>query len=115
MNGSRHSGIAGKGRIGYDFGENWSLNFTEILFVGKDLPTGGNVWGTNGLKKKDVTRYTEKLELNGKVNNHNLFFAPHYSTAKTDTYTADTDTAYVYSGNELNTYGFTAHDNPILG
>ena len=115
MNGSRHSGIAGKGRIGYDFGENWSLNFTEIFFVGKDLPTGGNVWGTNGLKKKDVTRYTEKLELNGKVNNHNLFFAPHYSTAKTDTYTADTDTAYVYSGNELNTYGFTAHDNLILG
>ncbi len=31
MNGSRHSGIAGKGRIGYDFGENWSLNFTEIF------------------------------------------------------------------------------------
>lgn len=115
MNGSRHSGIAGKGRIGYDFGENWSLNFTEIFFVGKDLPTGGNVWGANGLKKKDVTRYTEKLELNGKVNNHNLFFAPHYSTAKTDTYTADTDTAYVYSGNELNTYGFTVHDNLILG
>lgn len=115
MNGSRHSGIAGKGRIGYDFGKNWSLNFTEIFFVGKDLPTGGNVWGANGLKKKDVTRYTEKLELNGKVNNHSLFFAPHYSTAKTDTYTADTDTAYVYSGNELNTYGFTVHDNLILG
>lgn len=67
------------------------------------------------MKKKDVTRYTEKLELNGKVNNHSLFFAPHYSTAKTDTYTADTDTAYVYSGNELNTYGFTVHDNLILG
>lgn len=31
MNGSRHGGIAGKGRIGYDFGENWSLNFTEIF------------------------------------------------------------------------------------
>ena len=55
------------------------------------------------------------MELHGKVNNHNLFFAPHYSPAKTDTYTADTDTAYVYSGNELNTYGFTVHDNLILG
>lgn len=115
MNGSRFNGISGKGRLGYDFGKNWSLNFTEMVFVGKDLPTGGNVWGTNGMKKKDVTRYTSKVELNGRVKKHNLFFAPHYSTAQTKTYNADSDTAYVSTDSQLKTYGFTAHDNLILG
>lgn len=115
MQGSRYNGISGKARIGYDFNQNWSLNFTEMAFIGKDLPTGGNVWGANGLKKKDVTRYTSKLELNGKINNHNLFFAPHYSRAKTLTYNEDTDTAYVSTDSQLRTYGFTANDNITMG
>ena len=39
------AGIAGKGRIGYDFGENWSLNFTEIFFVGKGSADGRKCLG----------------------------------------------------------------------
>ncbi|MDE7073515.1 MAG: TonB-dependent receptor, partial [Odoribacter sp.] len=112
---SRHSGISARGRLGYDFGKNWSLNFIEMAFVGKDLPTGGNVWGGSGVKKKDITRHSSKLELNGRVKNHNLFFAPHYTVDETNTYTNETDTAFVYSGSKLSTYGFTAHDNLVIG
>lgn len=115
MNGSRYNGIGGSGRIGYDFGSEWSLNLIEMVFVGKDLPTGGNVWGSNGLKKKDVTRSTSKVELNGRINNHNLFLAPYYSVAQTQNYNADTDTAYVSTDSKLKTYGFTVYDSWLIG
>jgi len=115
MNGSRFNGISGRARIGYDFTPDWSLDFTELFFIGKDLPTGGNVWGSSGMKKKDVTRYTSKLELNGQMGDHHLFFAPHYSVARTQTYNADHDTAFVSTDSELRTYGFILNDNLQLG
>lgn len=115
MNGSRFNGISGRARIGYDFNPNWSLDFTEMFFIGKDLPTGGNIWGTYGLKKKDVSRYTSKFELNGTAGNHHIFFAPHYSVARTETYNSDHDTAYVSTDSQLRTYGFTLNDKLVLG
>lgn len=115
MGSSRHSGISARGRLGYDFGKNWSLNFIEMAFVGKDLPTGGNFWGSQGAKKKDVTRHSSKLELTGRVKDHNLFFAPHYTVNETNNYLNGTDTAFVTSSNKLSTYGFSAHDNIIWG
>lgn len=115
MNGSRYNGISLKGRLGYDFSPNWTLDFTEMAFIGKDLPTGGNVWGANGLKKKDVTRYTSKLELKGQVKNHHIFVAPHYTESANLTYNNDADTAYVTTDSKLRTFGFTAQDNVSLG
>lgn len=115
MPGSRSNGFSGRFRLGYDINENWSLDFTQSGFMGKDLPVGGNFWSTYGIKKKDVTRQTSKLELQGEINNHNLFFAPYFSKSRTETYNNDTDEAYVATDSELRTVGFTLNDNLILG
>lgn len=115
MVGSRSNGVSGKIRLGYDFNSNWSLDFTQMGFSGKDLPVGGNVWSTYGAKKKDVTRQTSKLELNGTMNNHNLTLAPYFSISGTKTYNEDSDTAFVATDSQLKTVGFTLNDNIKLG
>lgn len=115
MVGSTYNGISGKARIGYDFTPNWSLDFTEMIFVGKDLPTGGNFWAAYGTKKKDVTRYTSKFELAGKAGMNNILFVPYYSRARTKTYNANEDNAYVTTDSQLDTYGFTLNDNIHVG
>lgn len=115
MIGSTYNGISGRARIGYEFNPNWSLDFTEMMFTGKDLPQGGNVWASYGTKKKDVTRNTSKLELKGKMGIHNIFFAPYYSEAQTKTYNTNSDTAYVTTDSKLRTYGYNLNDNILFG
>ena len=115
MIGSTYNGLSGKVRVGYDFNPNWSLDFTHMLFAGKDLPQGGNVWASYGTKKKDVTRNNSKFELKGKAGIHNILFAPYYSTSRTQTYNTNSDTAYVTTDSQLKTYGYTLNDNIQLG
>lgn len=115
MIGSTYNGLSGKVRVGYDFNPNWSLDFTHMLFAGKDLPQGGNVWASYGTKKKDVTRNNSKFELKGKAGIHNILFAPYYSTSRTQTYNINSDTAYVTTDSQLKTYGYTLNDNIQLG
>ena len=115
MPGSRSNGFSGKFRLGYDFNRNWSLDFTQMEFLGKDLPIGGNIWSAYGVRKKDITRHSSKLELKGRVKNHNLFLAPYYSEYRTETYNADSDDAFVQTDSKLKTVGFVLNDNITFG
>lgn len=115
MIGSTFNGLSGKLRVGYDFNSNWSLDFTQMIFSGKDLPQGGNFWASYGTKKKDVTRNNSKLELKGKAGIHNIQFAPYYSQSRTETYNTNSDTAYVTTDSKLKTYGYNLNDHIQLG
>lgn len=115
MKGSSFTATHGRARLGYDFNPNWSLDVVENFFIGKEIPTGGSIWGVYGDGKKDLTRSSSSLRLRGQVDNHELIATPYYNVENSNSYTVlDTKSFVSYKGTNK-TYGAILQDNMRLG
>ncbi|WP_152566765.1 TonB-dependent receptor domain-containing protein [Porphyromonas sp. COT-239 OH1446] len=116
MPSSTYGVASGNLRVGYDFSEDWSLNFYENFFLGSSIYNGGSIWGVYGSSKKDLNRSTTSFELAGRVAGiHRLTFTPYLSLEKADNYNDATDKAYISSVSDTRTYGAILQDQMRLG
>ncbi len=102
-------------RFGYQIDNNWNVNLNAEYFLANDVESPGSFWHVNGMNKKDLQRYRLGFDVNGVVNNHNLFFAPYYSNEDNDYYDLNADKTYFNNSNSvLKVYGFQLQDKIIF-
>lgn len=112
---SNYGAFTGGLRLGYNFNQNWSLQFNENVFLGSGLPSGGTVWGVYGQSKKDLNRFHSSMELKGIIGNHQLTATPYYSIEKNENYSSVDATAKVDYVGDTRSWGLVVQDEITLG
>lgn len=112
---SNYAAFTGGLRLGYNFNQNWSLQFNENVFIGSGLPSGGTVWGVYGQSKKDLNRFHSSMELKGVMGNHLLTATPYYAIEKNENYSSIAETAKVDYVGDTRSWGLVLQDEISLG
>jgi len=112
---TKYSQMGASLRLGYDINKNWEINLFQSGYEAKDVLSGGSFWGVYSKNKKDITRWSSRLELQGIMNNHTIKFSPYYSNDLSKNYLNQIDTAYVTSQSRYETFGAQLQDNIKLG
>ena len=102
-------------RLGYDFNKNWQLSLYQNVFIANKVLTNGNFWGTYGSNEKDIQRWSQSLNLDGKVGGNTIRFSPYFSNEDVNYYNNISDTNYVTSNYNYKTYGFVLQDAIAFG
>lgn len=113
--GTKYSQMGTSLRLGYDITKDWEINFFQSGYEAKDVLSHGSFWGVYSNNKKDLTRWSSRLELQGRVNNHHIKFSPYYTIDLSDNYLNQTDTAFVTYRGRYETYGAQLQDNITFG
>lgn len=112
---SKYSQVAGNLRLGVDIGKNWEIHFNQGLYTAKDVLSHGSYWAVYGDSKKDLFRYTERIEVEGRMGKHTLSFTPYLSHETADNYNEDSDTAFISTRGIFRTYGAVLYDRISIG
>jgi len=97
-------------RLGVDISENWEIHFNQSLYAARDVLSHGSFWSVYSANKKNLDRFTERVELEGKIKNHVLHVTPFFSIDQSDTFSDNTDSAFVSYRGKYSTYGVQVYD-----
>ncbi len=97
-------------RLGVDINENWEVHFNQSLYAARDVLSHGSFWSVYNANKKNLDRFTERIELEGKINDHSIHVTPFFSYDQSDNFSDNTDTAFVSYRGKYKTYGVQAYD-----
>jgi len=103
------------GRLGFQINDDWELNLNQDYWLAKDIQTNGNFWGSYNPSGKDIERWSQSLNVEGKLGDNELRFTPHYSNENTKYYSDLSDTSYQKSDYNLKTYGVILQDALTVG
>ncbi|MBN2009647.1 TonB-dependent receptor [candidate division KSB1 bacterium] len=104
---SQHSGSL---RLGIDISENWEVHFNQSLYAARDILSHGSFWSVYNSNKKNLDRFTERVEIEGKLKDHSIHVTPFYSTDISDNFSDNTNTAFVSYRGKYQTYGVQVYD-----
>ncbi|RLD75414.1 MAG: hypothetical protein DRJ10_15300, partial [Bacteroidetes bacterium] len=103
------------GRLGFQINDDWELHLNQDYWLAKDIQTNGTFWGAYGAIGMDINRWSQNLNLEGKIGNNELRFSPHYSTENTIYYNDVSSDKFQTSDYNLKTYGFILQDALTIG
>ncbi len=112
---TQYNQYAAGGRIGLQLNKNWEINLNQQYWQAKDIQTHGTFWGIYGATGKDIGRWSQSLNIEGKAGNHNLRLSPYYSNENSDYYSSTDDDSYETSNYNFKTYGFILQDAIAIG
>jgi len=103
------------GRLGFQISDDWELHLSQDYWLAKDIQTNGTFWGSYGAIGMDIDRWSQNLNIEGKVGNNELRFSPHYSIENTIYYNDLSSDKFQTSDYSLKSFGFIMQDALTIG
>lgn len=102
-------------RVGYEINENWQVHSYTDVFLADDVFSNGTFWGVYGDLQKEISRWSQSIHFEGKLDNHSLKIAPYFGNQQMKYYNEVSDTNFVDTKKNFKEYGFIAQDAVKIG
>ncbi len=103
------------GRLGFQLNDNWEINLNQDYWLAKNIQDNGDFWGTYGATGKNISRWSQSINVEGKKANHTLRFTPYYTLETSDYYSDLSADNYQTSNYNYKTAGFILQDAYLIG
>lgn len=85
------------GKLQYHINEKWSASIHSMFTLSNDIETPGNYWHSNGMSKKDISRFANYLDIIRQSSKNELVISPYITSQNESNYSNNTDSSFITS------------------